>query len=88
MNKRMEEELCVVKYICIDDDKVMKSFVCTYDEAIKTIDLIKRVDYINIENVDNDYNGDWKVLWIKLKPAESSTYLQCIEVYLDFEEDM
>lgn len=88
MNKRMEEELCVVKYICIDDDKVMKSFVCTYDEAIKTVALIRHMDYINIEKVGDDYNGDWKVLWMKLKPAESSTYLQCIEVYLDFEEDM
>ena len=88
MNKRMEEELCVVKYICIDDDKVMKSFVCTYDEAIKTIALIKCVDYINIESVDDNYDGDWKLLWIKLKPTENSAYLQCIEVYLDFEEDI
>ena len=86
MNKRMEEELFVIKYICITDDKVMKSFVCTYDEAIKTIELIKRMDYINISGVGNDYDDDWTLLWIKLKPSEQYHYLQCVEVYLDCED--
>ncbi len=88
MKDRIEEQLCLVKYISIMDDKVMKSCQCTYDEAIKTIDLIRRVEYIDIEGLGDDYDGDWKLLWIKLKPAESTEYLQCIEVCLDDEEDM
>lgn len=88
MNKRMEEELCIIKYRCITDDKAMKSFICTYDEAIKTIELIKRVDYIKIDGVGEEYDDDWKLLWIKLTPSEEHHFLQCIDVYLDCEENM
>lgn len=84
----MNEEKCVIKYICLDDDKVMKSFLCSYDEAIKTVELIKLMDNITIKEFGEEYDGNWKLVEINLVPSTYKYLLQCIEVYLDYEEEM
>lgn len=84
----MHEEKCIIKYICLVDGKKMKSFFCTYEEAIKTIELIRRMDNITIEGLGDEYDGEWKLFEINLVPSTSKHKLQCIEVYLDWEDEL
>lgn len=84
----MNEEKCIIRYICLVDGKEMKALVCHYDEAIKTIELIRHMDNITIKDLGEEYDGNWKLFEINLVPSTHKHLLQCIEVYLDYEEEV